>query len=81
MIRNHLSKIINYSNRSFLSLGSINRPIKSRAMSDEVKKALAAQPDGDTIFGKILRKEIPCQFIYEDEKAVAFHGEFFIIIP
>ena len=22
----------------------------------------------DTIFGKILRKEIPCDFIYEDDK-------------
>lgn len=29
--------------------------------------------EGDTIFGKIVRKEIPCKFIYEDDQAVAFH--------
>lgn len=48
--------------------------------SDEAQKAkLAAeaaekyqfQPQ-DTIFGKILRKEIPADIIYEDEKAIAF---------
>ena len=27
---------------------------------------------GPTVFGKILRKEIPADFIYEDEHAVAF---------
>lgn len=37
-------------------------------MSDEVEKASTALPGGDTIFGKILRKEIPCNFIYEDER-------------
>jgi hypothetical protein len=25
----------------------------------------------DTIFGKILRKEIPCTFIHEDDRCVA----------
>lgn len=35
---------------------------------DEVSKAQSAKPVGDTIFGKILRKEIPCNFIYEDDK-------------
>ncbi|KFB48648.1 protein kinase C inhibitor, putative [Anopheles sinensis] len=38
-------------------------------MSDEVAKAQAADSAAeDTIFGKILRKEIPCNFIYEDDK-------------
>lgn len=37
-------------------------------MSDEEAKAQTAQPTEDTIFGKILRKEIPCAFIYEDDK-------------
>lgn len=50
--------------------------IRSSNMSDEVAKAIAAEPTEDTIFGKILRKEIPCTFIYEDEK-VNFH---FILI-
>lgn len=38
-------------------------------MSDEVEKASIAVPGvGDTIFGKILKKEIPCSFIYEDDR-------------
>uniref|UniRef100_A0A182PQ92 HIT domain-containing protein n=1 Tax=Anopheles epiroticus TaxID=199890 RepID=A0A182PQ92_9DIPT len=42
-------------------------------MSDEVAKAQAADASAeDTIFGKILRKEIPCTFIYEDDRCVAF---------
>lgn len=44
-------------------------------MSEEVAKALAAASEvpainEDTIFGKILRKEIPCNFIYEDDKVI-----------
>uniref|UniRef100_U5EVM1 Putative zinc-binding protein of the histidine triad hit family n=1 Tax=Corethrella appendiculata TaxID=1370023 RepID=U5EVM1_9DIPT len=56
-------------------------------MSDEVAKAQAANPTQDTIFGKILRKEIPCDFIYEDDKCVAFHDisaqapTHFLVIP
>lgn len=33
--------------------------------SDEVKLAQEAQAGGDTIFGKILRKEIPCVSLRE----------------
>lgn len=40
-------------------------------MSDEVSKAIAADPAEDTIFGKILRKEIPCEFIHEDDQVSA----------
>uniref|UniRef100_A0A2M3ZI20 HIT domain-containing protein n=1 Tax=Anopheles braziliensis TaxID=58242 RepID=A0A2M3ZI20_9DIPT len=56
-------------------------------MSDEVAKAQAANPAEDTIFGKILRKEIPCSFIYEDDKCVAFNDispqapVHFLVIP
>ncbi|XP_053621117.1 adenosine 5'-monophosphoramidase HINT1 [Plodia interpunctella] len=42
-------------------------------MADEVKKAQTAVAGGDTIFGKILRKEIPAKFVYEDDQCVAFH--------
>lgn len=35
--------------------------------------AQSSAPGGDTIFGKILRKEIPAKFVYEDEQCVAFH--------
>ncbi|KAM4729290.1 adenosine 5'-monophosphoramidase HINT1 [Anableps anableps] len=41
-------------------------------MADETAKAQAAQPGGDTIFGKIVRKEIPVNLIYEDDQCVAF---------
>ncbi|XP_062511668.1 adenosine 5'-monophosphoramidase HINT1-like [Corticium candelabrum] len=41
-------------------------------MADEVSKAQAAAPQGDTIFGKIIRKEIPTEFIHEDDLCVAF---------
>lgn len=37
-------------------------------MADEVQKAQTASPQGDTIFGKIVRKEIPTTFIYEDDQ-------------
>lgn len=33
----------------------------------EVDLAQNAAPGGDTIFGKILRKEIPAKIVYEDE--------------
>ncbi|XP_031832352.1 histidine triad nucleotide binding protein 1 [Nomia melanderi] len=58
-----------------------------RKMATEVEKAQTAAPSGDTIFGKILRKEIPCNFIYEDDKCVAFqdiNGQapvHFLVIP
>jgi histidine triad (HIT) family protein len=42
-------------------------------MSDEVEKAQHAHAQGDTIFGKIVRGEIPAKFIYEDDLCVAFH--------
>ena len=37
-------------------------------MADEVAKAKEAKPGGDTIFGKILRREIPTPYIYEDDQ-------------
>ncbi|XP_034099459.1 adenosine 5'-monophosphoramidase HINT1 [Drosophila sulfurigaster albostrigata] len=56
-------------------------------MASEVEKAQSAAASEDTIFGKILRKEIPCKFIYEDEKCVAFNDvapqapTHFLVIP
>ena len=37
-------------------------------MADEVAKAQAAKPGGDTIFGKIIRREIPSDIVYEDDE-------------
>jgi len=36
------------------------------------QRALYAQ-GGDTIFGKIIRKEIPANILHEDELSLAFH--------
>lgn len=53
---------------------------QQRKMATEVEKAQTAAPGGDTIFGKILRKEIPCEFIYEDDKVsiLTWQVNFFI---
>lgn len=66
MIRNCV-KIINYSNRLLFTSGPTQN-LRRMASNDEVAKAQTAQVGGDTIFGKILRKEIPCEFIYEDDQ-------------
>ncbi|KAI1722901.1 HIT domain-containing protein [Ditylenchus destructor] len=56
-------------------------------MSDEVSKAQTATPGGDTIFAKIVRKEIPAKIIFEDEEVLAFHDVgpqapvHFLVIP
>ncbi|KAH0628178.1 hypothetical protein JD844_009011 [Phrynosoma platyrhinos] len=56
-------------------------------MADEISKAQVAQPGGDTIFGKIIRKEIPAKIIFEDEKCLAFHDispqapTHFLVVP
>jgi len=39
-----------------------------KKMSDECQLAQTAKPSGDTIFGKIVRKEIPADIIYEDDQ-------------
>ncbi|KAM9344538.1 adenosine 5'-monophosphoramidase HINT1 [Symphorus nematophorus] len=41
-------------------------------MADETSKAQVAQAGGDTIFGKIIRKEIAVNLLYEDDQCVAF---------
>ncbi|XP_078666460.1 adenosine 5'-monophosphoramidase HINT1-like [Branchiostoma floridae x Branchiostoma belcheri] len=56
-------------------------------MADEVTRAHSAREGGDTIFGKIIRKEIPADIIYEDEQCLAFHDinpqapVHFLVIP
>jgi histidine triad (HIT) family protein len=38
----------------------------------ETGVAPPSDPSGDTIFGKIIRGEIPCDKVFEDEKCLAF---------
>lgn len=42
-------------------------------MADETAKAQTAQAGGDTIFGKITRKEIDVNFLHEDDKVCISH--------
>nr|XP_035154551.1 adenosine 5'-monophosphoramidase HINT1-like [Callithrix jacchus] len=56
-------------------------------MADESAKAQVARPGGDTIFGKIIRKEIPAKIIFEHDRCLVFHNIFpqapihFLVIP
>ena len=65
--------------------------VTTRKMASEQDLAQTAKPGGDTIFGKILRGEIPTNFIYEDDQVsfippnypnlpVRFTGMFFLLV-
>ncbi|XP_017893522.1 histidine triad nucleotide-binding protein 1 [Ceratina calcarata] len=64
--------LTSFKRSSYLNVNLRNHAPCWRKMATEVDKAQTAVAGGDTIFGKILRKEIPCTFIYEDDKCVAF---------
>lgn len=49
-----------------------------RRMSSEVAKSQTAVAGGDTIFGKIARKEIPAKIIYEDDHVSHFRFAFHV---
>lgn len=40
----------------------------ARQKMTEVEKAQSAVRENDTIFGKIIRKEIPAKIIFEDDE-------------
>ncbi|KAI4840097.1 histidine triad nucleotide-binding protein 1 [Plasmodium brasilianum] len=49
---------------------------KLTKMADEEEKTLASagkDENGDSIFGKIARKEVKVDIVYEDEKVIAFN--------
>ncbi|CAM5146164.1 unnamed protein product [Natator depressus] len=66
---------------------SARRGRQPAAMAEEIRKAQAARPGGETIFGKIIRKEIPAKIIFEDEQCLAFHDispqapTHFLVVP
>ncbi|CAG9479840.1 protein kinase c inhibitor-like protein, putative [Plasmodium vivax] len=63
---------IAYSNKYLTR--AINRRLGK--MADEEEKALAAagkDENGDSIFGKIARKEVKVDLVYEDDKVLAFN--------
>ena len=56
-------------------------------MTDEISKAQVARPGSNTIFRKIIHKEIPAKIIYEDDQCLAFYDispqapTHFLVIP
>uniref|UniRef100_A0A2K6SZL2 HIT domain-containing protein n=1 Tax=Saimiri boliviensis boliviensis TaxID=39432 RepID=A0A2K6SZL2_SAIBB len=46
-------------------------------VADEIARVQVAQPGGDTIFGKIIRKEIPAKVMFEDDQSPTH----FLVIP
>lgn len=51
----------------------LNKGIVSRSMVNEAEKAAVAKDTGEeTIFDKIIKKEIPSTVVYEDNKCMAF---------
>ena len=57
------------------------------AEGGEQERAQNAQPEEDTIFDKIVRKEIPANVIFEDDQCMAFRdiapvaATHFLVIP
>ncbi|ETN84589.1 histidine triad domain protein [Necator americanus] len=68
-----------------LLVGVASIPLRQKMT--EVEKAKAAVRENDTIFGKIIRREIPAKIIFEDEEVLAFHDVspqapvHFLVIP
>jgi hypothetical protein len=60
--------IKNILNKNFFNKPFLRKSLSSNKMSDEVSLAANAKPGGDTIFGKIIRKEIPAKIIFEDDQ-------------
>nr|CAD2135183.1 unnamed protein product [Meloidogyne enterolobii] len=82
-------KVFNYFLNNLLTRQQGNLFSFSK-MSDEAAKAQTAVPPSqptDTIFGKIIRKEIPANIIYEDNEVLAFKDvapqapTHFLVIP
>jgi len=50
----------------------LNAPRVKQANMSEIGVEPPSNPKEDTIFGKILRKEVKADVVYEDEKVLAF---------
>ena len=75
--KNYIKFLSNNRDRLILCQAStFTRSFSSKKMSNEEQLAQTAKPGGDTIFGKIIRKEIPVKIIYEDDQ-VRFDKDYF----
>lgn len=73
---------------SKLLINTLTRNLNVRKLSDEVTKSLnSVYSKEPTIFDKIIKKEIPAQIIFEDDKCLAFNDVspqapvHFLVIP
>ncbi|CAI5438490.1 unnamed protein product [Caenorhabditis angaria] len=70
--------------RNFRKFSTIGMSEVEKAQIAAIQKDVQAN---DTIFGKIIRKEIPAKIIFEDEEVLAFHDVspqapvHFLVIP
>ncbi|GLT40870.1 hypothetical protein SLA2020_149730 [Shorea laevis] len=63
----------NISSRLTVLRSHLSPDSSASAMASEIEAALAAVPsDGPTIFDKIIKKEIPANVVFEDDKVLAF---------
>ena len=46
---------------------------RASKMANEVDKAKTAQPGGDTIFAKIIRGDIPTDFLHKDDQVNRYY--------
>lgn len=76
---NHDFRVLSKEQNFHLSLKADMSKKKTGKMSgeSEVAKAQTSSPGEDTIFGKILRREIPTKFIYEDDQVISFELVFY----
>jgi hypothetical protein len=65
-LSNHRDRLLLISGYSQAS--NFAKFFSSKDMSNEEQLAQTAKPGGDTIFGMIIRKEIPAKIIYEDDQ-------------
>uniref|UniRef100_A0A182NHC7 HIT domain-containing protein n=1 Tax=Anopheles dirus TaxID=7168 RepID=A0A182NHC7_9DIPT len=70
------------------SLPSLQRSVRFHSQDSGTEKGTKPSvKDADTIFDKIIKKEIPADLIYEDEKCIAFNDispqapVHFLVIP
>ena len=63
----------------FCTSGDCNDEVKKAKLAAEAAEKYQFQPQ-DTIFSKILRKEIPADIIYEDEQVSAPEHKGFVFV-
>ncbi|VWU52371.1 protein kinase c inhibitor-like protein, putative [Hepatocystis sp. ex Piliocolobus tephrosceles] len=68
---NSFTKLV-YSNKFLTNV--VNRKLRKMANEEELALANAGKDEnGDSIFGKIARKEMKVDLVYEDDKVMAFN--------